>query len=359
MGYRTARNGGGEGRYADNRMLVKYLHAVAARRHLSAEEARGAMRVILAGEGTDAQIAAFLIALHMKGETAEELAGFARAMREASVPVPFESAPGEMLLDTCGTGGDSAGTFNISTTVAFVVAACGVRVAKHGNRGVSSASGSADVLEHLGVGIAVSGEQAARALREVGICFLFAPAFHPRLKQAQAVRRELKMRTAFNLLGPLANPAATSAQIVGTPSMDTASRVASALAELGLPRGYVVHGEDGLDEVTLSGATAVFEIAGGSVREKRVVPEDFGMERASLTELRGGSPGENAEITTRILTGERGPRRDIVVVNAAMGLLAAMRAATARDAVRQACDAIDSGAAQAKLEHLKKITAES
>ncbi len=313
------------------------------------------MDAILGGDVTDAQLAAFLIALHMKGEIAGELAGFARSIRRAALPVPFECAPDETLLDTCGTGGDGHNTFNISTTVAFVVAGCGVRVAKHGNRAVSSNAGSADVLEHLGVTIAVSGELAARALREAGICFLFAPAFHPALKQAQQVRRELKMRTVFNLLGPLSNPARTRAQIVGTPSLDAAERVAAALGELGLARGFVVHGDDGLDEVTLTAPSTVFAIAAGQIEKTRLAPEDFGMARAPLDALRGGTPLRNAAITRSVLNGELGPQRDIVVANAALALLAAEVATEIEQAVAQASASIDSGAAKERLARLAEI----
>jgi anthranilate phosphoribosyltransferase len=310
------------------------------------------MQAILHGGATDAQLAAFLVALHMKGETAEELAGFARALREAAIPVPFEPAPGETLLDTCGTGGDGHNTFNISTTVAFVVAGCGVPVAKHGNRALSGASGSADVLEQLGVSIAATGDQAARALREAGICFLFAPAFHPKAKQAQMVRRELKMRTVFNLLGPLSNPAPARAQMVGAPSLDAAARVAAALNELGLERGYVVHGDDGMDEVTLTGPTTVFAIQSGAVHQISVQPEDFGTARASLDTLRGGDPATNARITRDILNGATGPKRDIVLVNASMALMAAGQAHSYGEGVEKAAQAIDTGAAAEKLKAL-------
>ena len=337
-------------------MLLPYLHSVTARRHLNAVDSHAAMQSILYGGATDAQLAAFLIALHMKGETAEELAGFARALREAAIPVPFEAGPGETLLDTCGTGGDGHNTFNISTTVAFVVAGCGVPVAKHGNRALSSASGSADVLEELGVTIAATGEQAARALREAGICFLFAPAFHPAARQAQVVRRELKMRTVFNLLGPLSNPAPARAQMVGAPSLDAAARVADALNELGLERGYVVHGDDGMDEVTLTGSTTVFAIQNGAVHELRVQPEDFGIARASMDSLRGGSPAENAHITQDILNGEKGARRDIVLVNASMALMAAGKAGSYREGVELGARSIDTGAAGEKLKSLAVLT---
>lgn len=313
------------------------------------------MRVILRGEASEAQLAAFLTALHMKGETAEELAGFARAMREAALPVPYQAPPGETLLDTCGTGGDGLNTFNISTTVAFVVAGCGVPVAKHGNRALSSASGSADVLEHLGVTLAISGEQAARALNSVGICFLFAPAFHPAMRHAQPVRRELRMRTAFNLLGPLANPAPTRAQIVGVHSLDAASRIAVALAALELERGFVVHGDDGLDEVTLTGSTSVFEISGGSVERKIVTPDDFGLAPVSPESLRGGDPQFNACITRKVLEGAPGPCRDIVLANAALALIAAEKASNLHEGVTMAAESIDSRAAICKLKRLAEL----
>ena len=337
-------------------MLLPYLHSVTARRHLSAIDSYAAMQAILHGGATDTQLAAFLVALHMKGETAEELAGFARALREAAIPVPFEPAAGETLLDTCGTGGDGHNTFNISTTVAFVVAGCGVPVAKHGNRALSGSSGSADVLEKLGVTIAATGDQAGRALREAGICFLFAPAFHPKAKQAQMVRRELKMRTVFNLLGPLSNPAPARAQMVGAPSLDAAERVAAALNELGLERGYVVHGDDGMDEVTLTGPTAVFAIQNGGVRQFSVQPEDFGIARASLDSLRGGDPAENAKIALDILTGASGPKRDIVLVNASMALMAAGKATSYGEGVEKAAQSIDTGAAAEKLERLALLS---
>jgi anthranilate phosphoribosyltransferase len=315
------------------------------------------MQIILHCGATDSQLAAFLVALHMKGETAEELAGFARALREAATPVPFEPAPGQTLLDTCGTGGDGHHTFNISTTVAFVVAGCGVPVAKHGNRALSSSSGSADVLEQLGVTIAATGEQAARALREAGICFLFAPAFHPAAKQAQAVRRELKMRTVFNLLGPLSNPAPARAQMVGAPSLDAAAHLAAALNELGLHRGFVVHGDDGMDEVTLTGPTTVFAIQDGEVHQTRVQPEDFGVARAGIETLRGGTPAENARITQGILNGNKGPQRDIVLINAAMALMAAGKARTQEQGMELAAHSIDSGEAAAKLIRLCVLSA--
>ncbi len=309
------------------------------------------MEVILGGRASTPQIAAFLVALRMKGETADELIGFARAMRAhaSHVPADLEGGP---LLDTCGTGGDARGTFNISTIAAFVVAGAGVRVAKHGNRSISSRCGSADVLERLGVRVAVEADQAARAIREVGIGFLFAPAFHPATKHAHAARLELKMRTIFNLLGPLTNPAGATAQLAGAPSEDAARLIADALAALGLERGFVVHGSDGLDEITITGPTLAYEIAKGQVTRRTLTPEDFGVAPAPLEELQGGDPDENCEIARSILAGARGPKRDVVLVNAAAALVVAGRATSLAEGMKVAAESIDSAAARHKLEQL-------
>src|SRR5215467_2118062 len=254
--------------------FLPYLHAVAERRNLAAGEACEAMEGILAGDVPAAQIAAFLTALRMKGETIEELVGFARAMRAVAVRVD-PGLNGEPLMDTCGTGGDGQSTFNISTIAAFVVAGAGVRVAKHGNRSLSSQCGSADLLETLGIRIAMEPEQAARAIREIGIGFLFAPNTHTAMKHAQPVRAELKMRTVFNLLGPLTNPAGANAQLVGAPSAAAGELMAGALAGLGLVHGFVVHGSDGLDEITTTGPTLAFEVRQGTVDRRELSPEDF------------------------------------------------------------------------------------
>lgn len=335
--------------------LLPYLHRAASRRHLTAAEAEEAMGAILSGAASVAQIAAFLVALRMKGETAEELVGFARAMRRVASPVEVDLG-GEPLLDTCGTGGDGLCTFNISTIAAFVAAGAGVRVAKHGNRSISSACGSADVLERLGVEIAQQPEQAARAIREVGIGFLFAPAYHPAMKHAQPARLELKMRTVFNLLGPLTNPAGATAQLVGASSEQAAELLAEALAALGLARGFVVHGTDGLDEITTTGPTIVFEIQPGRAERKRVSPEDFGVPAAVGEDLKGGDAGRNAEIARSVLGGAPGPRRDIVLVNAAAALVAAGKAQDFPQGMRLAARSIDSGAALGKLERLAALT---
>lgn len=331
--------------------LLPYLHRAVARENLTAEQAEQAMTVILGGGATVPQVAAFLVALRMKGETAVELAGFARAMRRAAHRV-VPKTEGGPLLDTCGTGGDGKGTLNISTITAFVVAGAGVRVAKHGNRSISSHCGSADVLEKLGVKVAVDPGTAARAIDEIGIAFLFAPAFHPAMRYAQPARLELKMRTTFNLLGPLANPAATTAQIVGTPSTEAAGLIAEALAVLGLQRGFVVHGLDGLDEITTTGPTLVYQIRDGRVTQSEVTPEDFGVPRAVLNDLAGGDAVRNAGIVKATLGGERGPARDIVLVNAAAALVAAGKAENYTDGMRLAAESIDSGAAREKLEAL-------
>jgi len=279
------------------------------------------MAEVLAGECTDAQIAALLVALRMKGETVDELVGFARAIRSMAVRIDA-GLDGEPLLDTCGTGGDGQSTFNISTIAAFVVAGAGVRVAKHGNRAASSHCGSADLLESLGIAVTLPPDEVGRAIREIGIGFLFAPALHTAMKHAHPVRVELKMRTVFNLLGPLANPAGATVQLVGAPSAHAAELMAGALAQLGLERGFVVHGSDGLDEVTTTGPTLAFEIRGGKVERRTLTPEDFGVERADAAALKGADKERNIAIARAVLGGTAGPQRDIVLVNASAALVA-------------------------------------
>jgi anthranilate phosphoribosyltransferase len=336
-------------------MLLPYLHKVAARENLSAEESRHAMLAVLSGEATTPQIAAFLVALRMKGETAQELLGFARAMREKSarIEVPSDSEP---LLDTCGTGGDGGSTFNISTIAAFVVAGAGVRVAKHGNRSFSSQCGSADILEELGVNVSISADQVAQSIRQVGIGFLFAPLLHPAMKHAHPARLELKMRTVFNLLGPLTNPAGATRQLIGGPSAHAAELMAHALAGLEPVRAFVVHGADSLDEVTTTGPTLVFEVTGQRVRSFTWTPEDFGVPPARLSDLAGGDRARNRKIAMAVLKGQTGAPRDIVLVNAAAALLAADVVADPRAGIQRAAESIDSGAALAKLERLAEFT---
>ncbi len=338
--------------------LLPFLHRIAADTDLSAglsaEEAYQAMGALLEGGSSDAVVAAFLVAMKMKGETAAELTGFARAMRERMIVVDA----GADVVDTCGTGGDTSGTFNISTAAALVMAGAGAHVAKHGNRSFAGSSGSADVLEALGVRIAMTPEEAAWAVREIGIGFLFAPHLHPAMKFAQPVRRELKMRTVFNLLGPLANPARARRQLIGAPSPSAAALMAEALAGLGAIRAFVVHGYDGLDEVSTTGPTDVWEVTPAGVQKHLWTPADFGVKRATMQDLAGGDPGSNARIIERILAGQAGPPRDIVLVNAAAGLIAANLADDLahglREAVAMAARAIDSGAAAGKLEQLRK-----
>jgi anthranilate phosphoribosyltransferase len=336
--------------------ILPSLHAVVAGKNLSELDAEETMAVILEGSSTGPQIAAFLTALRMKGETAAELTGFARAMRRFAQPLEIGLPPGEPLLDTCGTGGDGPATFNISTVAAFVVAAAGVRVAKHGNRSISSKCGSADVLEAMGIPIDLPPEEAARSIRDLGIAFLFAPAYHAATRHVQPVRRELKMRTVFNLLGPLANPAGATVQIVGTTSEHNAALIANALNGLGLQRGFVVHGMDGLDEVTTTTETITFEIANGAVSRRLLSPEDFGLPRATLEDIKGGLAVDNCDIAARVLKGEKGPAREIVLANAALALLAAERVKGLREGVKLAEQAIDSGAALEMVESLKAAT---
>ena len=364
-------------------MILDALHRIANHsQSLDRAEARDVMGEVLAGKCTDAQIAALLIALRMKGETVEEIVGFAEAIRAAAAPLPIRgtdalavsgtgrdaladesvvdtSLVDTSLVDTSGTGGDASGTFNISTATALVTAGAGVRVAKHGNRSISSKCGSADVVEALGVNIQLSPERAAQCLREVGICFLYAPNLHPAMKQVQTVRRELRMRTMFNLLGPLTNPARASGQVVGVYSLDLVEKLAEALSMLGLHRALVVHGLDGLDEITITGPTRVAEARDGSVRSYEVEPEEFGMARATLQAIAGGDATENAAIIRAVLGGEKSPRRDVVLLNAAAALVAAGRADHMGNAVPLAAQSIDSGAAAAKLASLAHFTSAS
>ncbi len=333
-------------------MLLPFLHCVTEGHNLTADQAREAMLSILHGKASNAQIAAFLVALRMKGETSDELLGFARAMRETSRRVEA----GEPLLDTCGTGGsDGPATFNISTVAAFVVAGAGVRVAKHGTRSISSQCGSADVLEALGINPSLPPEGTAESIRRHGIGFLFAPLMHPAMKHAHPVRLELKMRTVFNLLGPLTNPAGASHQLIGAPSERAAGLMARALAGLGPECAFVVHGSDGLDEVTTTGETSVFEVRGSNVQRKTWTPEQFGIERAKPGDLRGGDKEVNCEIARAILHGGDGPQRDIVLVNSAAALVAAGATESLQQGMRVAAQSIDSGAAWAKVEALRSF----
>jgi anthranilate phosphoribosyltransferase len=346
-------------------MITEALQRIANQREsLTREEARAVMTEVFSGSTTDAQIAALLVALHMKGETVEEIVGFAEAIRAAAEPLPLRqdstlsvSDTGrDPLVDTCGTGGDALGTFNISTATAFVVAGAGVRVAKHGNRSLSSKCGSADVMEALGVKISLPAAVLAKCLEEIGIVFLFAPAMLSAMKYVQPARRELRLRTIFNLLGPLTNPARASAQVVGVYSLDLVEKVAEALSMLGVHRALVVHGLDGLDEITVTGPTRIAEVREGNVRTYEVTPEEFGIKRARLEDISGGDAEANAAIIREILAGKKSPRRDIILLNAAAALVAAGRVEHLGDGLPLAAQSIDSGAAAAKLDALVQFT---
>jgi anthranilate phosphoribosyltransferase len=346
-------------------MILEALHNIANHHQsLSREEARAVMAEVLSGKCTDSQIAALLVALHMKGETVEEIVGFAEAIRAAAVPlklredsaVDVSGTERDALVDTCGTGGDTSGTFNISTATAFVVAGAGVHVAKHGNRSISSKCGSADVMEALGVNLGLAPERLAACLKEVGIAFLFAPAMHAAMKYVQPARRELKLRTVFNLLGPLTNPAGASAQVVGVYSLDLVEKLGEALSMLGLRRAMVVHGLDGLDEITISAPTRVAEVRGGEVHSYEITPEEFGFKRAPLSEIAGGDAVGNASLIREVLAGKKSAHRDVVLLNAAAALVVAGKANHLQDSVAIAAHSIDSGAAVKKLDALVRFT---
>ena len=347
-------------------MLVEAIHRIAHHRgSLSREEARAVMTELLSGKASDAQIAALLVALHMKGETVEEIVGFAEAIRAVAQPISdsngvtlgVSGTERDALVDTCGTGGDASETFNISTASALTIAGAGVRVAKHGNRGITSKCGSADVMEALGVNINIPPARIAGCLREVGIAFMFAPAMHTATRYVQLARRELKpLRSVFNLLGPLTNPARASAQVVGVYSEDLVEKLALALKMLGLHRALVVHGAEGLDEISISGPTKIGELRGEWVRVYEVTPEQFGLQRAPLSAITGGDLNTNAEIIRKILAGDQSPRRDVVLMNASAALVAAGRADSLAEAMPLAAQSIDSGAARKKLEALAEFT---
>lgn len=331
-------------------MLKPALHKVIHHQDLTVEEAEAAMRIIMNGEATDAQIGGYLIALRMKGETIAEITGSARAMRAHAAPVPLKINGGP-LLDTAGTGGDGAHTFNISTAAAFVVAGTGRKVAKHGNRAASSRCGSADVLAELGVNLDLTPEQVAQCIEEIGIGFLFAPKFHPAMKHAVGPRRQLGQRTIFNLLGPLTNPAGATHQLIGVFDPELTQPLAHVLDALGGRAALVVHGCGGLDELTTAGPNRVSHLKNGRVHTYQMDAADFGLQRAAPTDLRGGEPAENARILRGLLSGEdRSPRRDVVLLNAAAALAAEDGNFAA--ALAEARQSLQSGAAFARLEAL-------
>lgn len=345
-------------------IIAEALRVLVERKDLTRTEAAAAMEAIMSGAATNAQIAAFLTALRMKGETVEELIGFAQVMRQKAVRVrtkeeevaALTGTDREMLIDTCGTGGDAAGTFNVSTATAFVVAGAGLRVAKHGNRSVSSLCGSADVVEALGVSLELPPAAVARCVDEVGIGFLYAPLLHTAMKHVMPARREMGIRTVFNMLGPLTNPAGANGQVIGVYAAALTDPLARVLAELGTVRAFVVHGADGLDEISNTGESLISEVREGRVRSFTVRPEDFGVRRAAIADLRGGDREENAQIVRDLLAGRDGPKRDIVLINAAAALVVGGKARDLKDGVSLAARSIDSGAARQKLAALVDLS---
>ena len=348
-------------------MIRQAIAKLVELRDLSEGEMIEVMNQIMSGECTPAQIGSFITALRMKGETIEEIAGAARVMREHATPIRVGrnvldidrddiNLDQETIIDVCGTGGDGTNTFNVSTTVSFVVSACGVKVAKHGNRSISSSCGGADVLEKLGVNLNITPEQVERCIDEVGIGFLFAPALHGAMKHAIGPRREIGIRTIFNILGPLTNPANADCQVMGVYREELVEKLAGVLHRLGCKRGFVVHGRDGMDEITLTDETAAAEVTPQGVRLFTITPEEFGFSRCSMQELKGGDAVANAAIIRSILAGEKGPRRDIVLLNAGFALVAAGCCATVAAGIDLAAHAIDSGAASTQLEKLATLT---
>lgn len=334
-------------------MIKGILKTLVERNNLPEEKAREVMVEIMEGKATSAQIASFLTALRMKGETVAEITGFARAMLEKVDTFPIER---DIVVDTCGTGGDSLNTFNISTVVALLVAAAGITVAKHGNRALSSRCGSADVLEALGVKLTIPKEKVKECLEKIGIGFLFAPYYHPAMKYALAPRQEMGMRTVFNILGPLINPLGANVRLMGVHSSSLTEPLARVLKNLGVRGAFVVWGEDGLDEISIKARTRITELKEGKIETYYIKPEDFGMRGASLEEIRGGGSKENARILKDILGGEKGAKRDIVLINTAACLVAAERAKSFKEGIKIAKDSIDSGKAKDKLESLVKFT---
>ena len=331
-------------------MLKQVINKIIAKENLTEEEAYTFMNKIMKGEATEAQIGGFLVGLRMKGETIEEITGCARAMRDNARPLSLVS---RYAIDTCGTGGDGGKTFNISSVCAVIAASGGVKVAKHGNRAVSSQSGSADVLTELGININVEPEEAVKLIEEKGMAFLFAQSYHLAMKNAAAPRREIGTRTIFNILGPLTNPAFVKGQILGVFSKDLTNTVAKVLGKLGAERALVVHGEDGLDEITTTGFSYVSELKDGIVFDYKIYPEDFGIKRATIEEISGGTAKDNASIILNVLKGAKGPKRDIVVLNTAAALYIGKVCETIKAGVGLAEELIDSGKAFRKLQELR------
>lgn len=343
-------------------MIREAIQTVTGGRDLSQKVMYSVFNEIMSGEASPAQISAFITALRMKGETVDEITAAVKVMREKATKIKAGVSRGarkrsrRVVVDTCGTGGSGKNTFNISTSVAFVVAACGVTVAKHGNRSVSSKCGSADVLERLGVNITITPEAVEKCLARIDIGFLFAPLFHGAMKHAIGPRRDIGIRTIFNIVGPLSNPADASRQVIGVYDGALVVPLAKVLRNLGTQRALVVHGSDDLDEITISGKTAIAELKGGRLRSYSVEPKHFGLKRATLASIRGGSADRNAGIIMGVLSGRKGPARDVVLMNASAALVVAERARSFKDGVKIAAEAIDTGKALEKLERLSYWT---
>ncbi|MFQ5455916.1 MAG: anthranilate phosphoribosyltransferase [Nitrospirota bacterium] len=334
-------------------MIRKSIAKLIERKDLTENETERVIKEIMEGEATAAQIASFITALRMKGETAEEITGAARGMRDKAVKIRIGNP---LVVDTCGTGGDGTNTFNISTTSAFVVAGAGITVAKHGNRSVSSRCGSADVLKALGVNIDITPEKVERCINDIGIGFLFAPVFHKAMRHAIGPRREIGIRTIFNILGPLTNPADASIQIIGVYSKDLTSLMAEVLMQLGCRHCYIVHGMDGMDEITITEKTKISEGKDGRVDTYFIDPKDYGLPIARKEDISGGTPDENAGIIYEVLEGKKGPKRDITLLNASLPIIACKKAGNIHEAIQIASDSIDSGMAMKKLDELKICT---
>ncbi len=334
--------------------MREILHKLSERENLSSEEVYSALVEMVDGNATDAQIGAFIMGTKMKGETVDEIEGAGRFFRERATKVEVSNP--EDLVDTCGTGGDKSGTFNVSTVTAFVLAGAGVRVAKHGNRSVSSRCGSADFLEQAGAKIDLPAEKVARMIEEIGIGFMFAPLFHPAMKRVIGPRRELGIRSIFNLVGPLSNPAGAKRQIMGVFSDKLVDKLAHVLKNLGIIKAFVVHGKDGIDEVSISDATLIGEVDRGEVKLYEFVPEELGVQRRELSQVCIDSPEESFRLGFSVLEGEEGPHRDIVLLNATFGLLASGKTSDRREALEMAKESIDSGRAKEKLERFVELS---
>ena len=333
-------------------MIREAIEKLVSNNSLTMQEASTVMREIMEGEATPAQLGAFLAALRIKGETAQEMAGMASVMREKTLKVEVDG----LVVDTCGTGGDGKGTFNISTAAAFVAAAAGVKVAKHGNRAASGTCGSADVLEALGVKIDLDADGVRQCIEEVGIGFMFAPAFHPAMRHAASVRREIGIRTVFNILGPLTNPAGAQAQLLGVPDVGLGAKTAEVLKLLGSHHSMVVHGDDGLDELTLGARTHVWEVLDGAIDTYTISIEELGLPHVTIEDIQGGGPEDNALKLRQLFDGENGPVRDVVLLNSAAVMLVGGKAADLKGGIKLARSAIDSGEARKRVEHLAELS---